>query len=187
MSIESAKKEAEKHMKETIEYLAEEFKTIRTGRANISILDNIQVDAYGSGKMPINQLATLSTPDPKTIVIEPWDKSVIKEIDKAIQTSSLGLNPQNDGKLIRIPIPALTEERRKEFVKFIKQKAEECRIAIRNSRRDANEELKKLEKDSEISEDQEKRAHDEIQKLTDKYIAKVDELTKEKEQDLLEV
>ena len=137
--------------------------------------------------MPLNQLANLSTPDPKTIVIEPWDKSVIQAIEKEILASSLGLNPQNDGKLIRIPIPPLTEERRKEYVKFTKSKAEEVKVAIRNLRREANDNLKHLQKDGDITEDEEKRAHDDIQKLTDKYNHKIDEISKEKEKDLMEV
>jgi ribosome recycling factor len=185
--IEKIKKEAESHMNDTIDFLRDEFKGIRTGRANIAILDTIKPDAYGSGKMPLNQLATLSTPDPKTIVIEPWDKSIIQAIEKEILSSSLGLNPQNDGKIIRIPIPPLTEERRKEFVKFIKKKAEEAKISIRNVRREANDKLKDAEKNGEISEDEEKRAHDKIQEITDKFVHKIDDLTKEKEQELMEV
>ena len=187
MSIDNIKKDSEKRMKHSVEFLIEEFKGIRTGRANIAILDSIQVDAYGSGKMPLNQLGNLSTPDSKTIVIEPWDKSVVSPIEKAIQASSLGLNPQNDGRVIRIPIPPLTEERRKEFVKFVKNKAEEAKVAVRNIRRDANEKLKAAQKNHEISEDEEKKAHDEIQKLTDKYIEKIDTATHDKEKDLMEV
>jgi len=187
MSIDSVKKDSESRMKHNVEFLIEEFKGIRTGRANIAILDTIQVDAYGSGKMPLNQLGNLSTPDSKTIVIEPWDKSVITPIEKAIQTSSLGLNPQNDGRIIRIPIPPLTEERRKEFVKFIKNKAEEGKVAVRNIRSDANDKLKALQKNHESSEDDEKKAHDEIQKLTDRYIEKIDKATQDKEKDLMEV
>ncbi len=185
--IKEVKKETDEKMKHSIDYLSEEYKGIRTGRANIAILDTIKPDPYGSGQMPLNQLANLSTPDPKTIVIEPWDKSIIQAIEKEIMSSSLGLNPQNDGKLIRIPIPPLTEERRKEYVKFIKSKAEEVKIAIRNIRREANDELKQLQKDGDITEDDEKRAHDDIQKLTDKYTDKIDEMVQEKEKELMEV
>jgi ribosome recycling factor len=187
MSITEIEKEAQDKMDHTISFFKEELKSIRTGRASLSILDNVGVDAYGSGPMPINQLGTLSTPDARTIVIEPWDKSVVPLIEKAILTSDLGLNPVNDGYVIRIPIPALTEERRKDFVKVIKAKAEEARVAVRNIRRDANDKLKTAQKASEISEDEEKRAHDDIQKFTDKHIVKVNEISAQKEKEIMEV
>ena len=187
MSISQIEKDARDKMDHTISHFKEELKSIRTGRASLSILDNVGVDAYGSGPMPINQLGTLSTPDARTIVIEPWDKSVMAAIEKAILSSDLGLNPVNDGNVIRIPIPALTEERRKEFVKVIKAKAEEARIAIRNIRRDANDKLKNAQKASEISEDEEKKAHDDIQKYTDGHVQKINDISTQKEKEMMEV
>ena len=159
---------------------------IRTGRASVSLLDNIRVDYYGT-PTPLNQLATLHVPEASLITIQPYDISQIGAIEKAIRTSDLGLNPQNDGKIIRVPIPALTEERRKELVKRLHHLAEEHRVAIRNIRRDANEALKKLLKDKLISEDDERRALDESQKLTDQYMQKLDQAAKLKEKEVLEL
>ncbi len=160
--------------------------TIRTGRASISLLDPIKVDYYGT-PTPLNQVATLHVPEASLITLQPWDVSQIGAIEKAIRSSDLGLNPSNDGKIIRVPIPPLTQERRKELVKHLHNVAEDHRVSIRNVRRDANEGLKKLLKDKLISEDDERRALDETQKLTDSYIAKLDQAAKAKEKEILEI
>jgi len=173
-------------MEKVISDLQHEMASIRTGRASINLFDGIQVEAYGS-QMPINHLATLHVPEPSMVTIQPYDVSQIGAIEKAIRASDLGLNPSNDGKIIRVPIPALTEERRKELVKHLHHVAEEHRVAVRNIRRDANEAVKKLFKDKLISEDDERRALDEIQKMTDSYIGKIDQLSRVKEKDILEV
>jgi ribosome recycling factor len=159
---------------------------IRTGRASINLLDGIKVDYYGT-PTPVNQVATLHVPEPFLITVQPWDVSQIGPIEKAIRASDLGLNPANDGKVIRIPIPQLTEERRKEFVKKLHHVAEDHRVSMRNIRRDANEQLKKLLKDKAISEDDERRALDEVQKMTDGYIQKLDSAAKAKEKEILDV
>ena len=159
---------------------------IRTGRASVSIFDNVKVDYYGT-PTPINQVANLHVPEPSLITIQPWDVSQIGAIDKAIRGSDLGLNPANDGKIIRVPIPPLTEERRKEIVKRLHHVAEDHRVALRNVRRDANEHLKKLLKDKTISEDEERRALDEVQKMTDVYIGKIDAVAKAKEKEILDI
>lgn len=159
---------------------------IRTGRASLSILDHIRVDYYGT-PTPLNQLANLHVPEPSLITIQPWDVSQIGPIEKSIRTSDLGLNPANDGKIIRLPIPPLTEERRKEMVKRLHNVAEEHRVAVRNIRRDGNEAVKKLLKDKKITEDEDKRAHDEIQKLTDSYMAKIDQASRTKEKEIIEI
>ena len=160
--------------------------SIRTGRASLGILDHIRVDYYGT-PTPLNQLANLHVPEPSLITIQPWDVSQIGPIEKAIRSSDLGLNPSNDGKLIRLPIPPLTEERRKELVKRLHDVAEDHRVAVRNIRRDGNEAVKKLLKDKKITEDEDKRAHDEIQKLTDGYMQKIDQAAKIKEKEILEI
>ena len=160
--------------------------SIRTGRASVSIFDNIEVDYYGT-PTPINQVANLHVPEPTLITIQPWDVSQIGAIEKAIRSSDLGLNPANDGKIIRVPIPALTEERRKEIVKRLHHVAEDHRVALRNIRRDANEHLKKLLKDKAISEDEERQALDDVQKMTDGYIAKLDAASKTKEKEIMEI
>ncbi len=160
--------------------------TIRTGRASISILDPVKVDYYGT-PTPLNQVATLHVPEPSLITVQPWDVSQIGPIEKAIRSADLGLNPSNDGKLIRVPIPPLTEERRKELVKHLHKVAEEHRVGVRNVRRDANESLKKLLKDKAISEDDERRALDEVQKLTDSFLQKIDQTAKAKEKEVLEL
>ncbi len=178
-------KQTEQRMKKSIRALEEEFQTIRTGRASSAVFEKIKVDYYGN-PTPLNQVATISIPEARLVVIQPWDKSVISEIEKAIQKSELSLNPMNDGKVIRINIPPLTEERRKEFVKVAKNAAEQARVAIRNIRRDANDEVKKSQKSSDISEDDEKRLEDSIQKLTDKYVEEVNNLLEEKEKEILE-
>ncbi|MFP4483930.1 MAG: ribosome recycling factor [Spirochaetaceae bacterium] len=172
-------------MKKSLNALEEEFQTIRTGRASSAVFEKIKVDYYGN-PTPLNQVATISIPEARLVVIQPWDKSVISEIEKAIQKSELSLNPMNDGKVIRINIPPLTEERRKEFVKVAKNAAEQARVAVRNIRRDANDELKKAQKAGDISEDDEKRLEDAIQKLTDKYVEEINKLLEEKENEILE-
>ena len=166
---------AEERMKKTLSSLKDGFATLRTGRASAAIFDKIRVDAYGD-KSPINQVANISVPEARLIVIQPWDKALIGEIEKAIRTSELSLNPSNDGKVIRISIPPLTEDRRKELVKQAKNQAEQSRVAVRNIRRDGNEELKKLHKDSKITEDEVSKSEDELQKLTDSYIGKLNQI-----------
>lgn len=173
-------------MEKALADLQHEMAGIRTGRASINLFDPIKVDYYGT-PTPLNQLATLHVPEPSLITVQPWDVSQIVAIEKAIRSSNLGLNPNNDGKLIRVPIPPLTEERRKEIVKHLHVIAEEHRVAVRNVRRDANENLKKLLKDKVISEDDDRRGHDEVQKLTDSTIAKLDTAAKAKEKEILEL
>ncbi len=173
-------------MEKAVSDLQHEMASIRTGRASINLLDGITVDSYGT-PMPLNQVATLHVPEPSLITLQPYDMSQIGAIEKAIRSSDLGLNPSNDGKLIRVPIPTLTEERRKEIVKRLHHVAEDHRVAVRNIRRDSNEACKKLLKDKLVSEDDDRRAHDEIQKMTDSYITKVDQLSKSKEKDIMEV
>src|SRR5690242_9530892 len=173
-------------MEKAMSDLQHEMAAIRTGRASLGILDHIRVDYYGT-PTPINQLANLHVPEPTLITIQPWDVSQIGVIEKAIRSSDLGLNPANDGKIIRVPIPALTEERRKEIVKRLHHVSEDHRVAMRNIRRDANEHLKKLLKDKAISEDEERRALEEVQKMTDGYIGKIDAASKAKEKEILEL
>lgn len=183
---EAIKSDAKERMEKAISSLKKELSTIRAGRANPSLLDKIVVEYYGA-QTPLNQLANITTPDPRTLIIQPWDKSVASEIEKAILKSELGLTPNNDGVVIRINIPSLTEERRKELVKLAKKTGEESKVAIRNIRRDGNDELKKIEKSGEISEDESRRTQDEIQKLTDKYIDEVDKVVSHKEDEIMEV
>lgn len=179
-------KELKDKMDRSIDALHREIAKLRTGRASISMLDGIRVDYYGT-MTPLNQLATMSVPESRLITIQPWDAGALSLIEKAIMNSDLGLTPTNDGKLIRISIPQLTEERRKEIVKTAKKIAEECKIAVRNNRRDANEEIKKLEKDKTISQDDLKKTQTKIQETTDKYIAKIDDILKHKEKEIMEV
>ena len=181
-----AKSQADEKMGKSVAALQEEFNTIRTGRASASLFDKIRVEYYGQ-RTSLNQVATISIPEARLVVIQPWDKSLLGEIEKSIQTSELSVNPNNDGKVIRINIPPLTEETRKEYVKVAKNMAEQSRVAIRNIRREANEELKKQQKSGEISEDDEKRMTDEIKKLTDTYIEKINDLLEAKEKEILEV
>ncbi len=176
--------EVNKRMTSAIDHLRHELQGVRTGRASVGILDGVQVDAYGS-KMPINQVATLSVPEPTMIVAQPFDPSLMGAIEKAIRASDLGLNPANDGKVVRIPVPPLTEERRKDLSRHVHKMAEDERNALRLVRREANERLKKLLKDKKVSEDDERKGLDEIQKITDRFIAQVDELQKKKDQELL--
>ena len=184
--MELVKKETEERMKKSVAALLDEFNTIRTGRASSALFDKIKVDYYGN-PTPLNQVSTISIPEARLVVIQPWDKAILTEIEKAIQKSELSVNPNNDGKVIRINIPPLTEERRKEYVKLAKNHAEQARVAIRNIRRDANEELKKKEKDHDYSEDDLKRAGEEIQKMTDLYIDKINKILEEKEKEIMEV
>ncbi len=184
--MDSIKKDAEERMSKSVHALQEEFNTVRTGRASSALFDKVKVDYYGN-PTPLNQVATISVPEARLVVIQPWDKSTIGEIEKAIQRSELSVNPSNDGKVIRINIPPLTEERRKELVKIAKNMAEQGRISIRNIRRDANDELKKAQKAGDISEDDEKHAADEIQKLTDSHVERINELLETKEKEILEV
>lgn len=176
--------EVNKRMKAAIEHLQHEFSGVRTGRASVNILDGVQVEAYGS-KMPLNQVASLSVPEPTTIMAQPFDPSQLRAIEKAIQSAGLGLNPSNDGKAIRIPLPALTEERRKELSKHVHKLSEESRNTVRQVRRDANDRLKKLLKDHKISEDDEKTGLNEVQKLTDANIKGIDDLQGKKDTELL--
>jgi ribosome recycling factor len=173
-------------MEKALSDLQHEMASIRTGRASVNILDQIRVDYYGT-PTPLNQLANLHVPEPSLITIQPWDVSQIGPIEKAIRISDLGLNPANDGKIIRLPIPPLTEERRKELVKKLHAAAEHHRVAVRNIRRDGNESVKKLLRDKKITEDEDKRAHDEIQKMTDGYMGKIDLASKTKEKEILEI
>lgn len=173
-------------MEKALTDLQHAMASIRTGRASVSIFDNLKVDYYGT-PTPLNQLANLHVPEPTMITIQPWDVSQIGAIDKAIRGSDLGLNPANDGKILRVPIPPLTEERRKEIVKRLHHVAEDHRVALRNIRRDANEHLKKLLKDKAISEDEERRALDEVQKMTDAQIGKIDAAAKAKEKEILDI
>lgn len=184
--MEKVKKDCKERMEKSLETLHNELATLRTGRASSALFDNIKVEYYGN-PTPLNQLATISVPEARLVVIQPWDKTAIGEIEKAIQKSELSVNPQNDGKVIRINIPPLTEERRKEYVKIAKNMAEQARVAIRNIRRDANDDLKKSQKSGEISEDEEKRAEEEIQKLTDDYVQKVNDTLDAKEKEILEI
>lgn len=186
MAINDVIKDVQHRMHGAIEALHSHFKTLRTGRANAAMLDGIVIDYYGT-PTPLAQAASVKVPEPALLVVEPWDKSMVGPIEKAIRTSDLGFNPASDGKVIRVPIPMLTEERRKDLVKKAHVMAEESRTAIRQVRRDGNEKLKKLLKDKTISEDDEKRGLDEIQKLTDKHIDEVASVLKHKEQDIMAV
>ena len=178
--------EFENKMKKTCEALSTQYATIRAGRANAAVLDQIQVDYYGV-PTPIQQVASIATPDPRSLLIQPWDASVLKGIEKAILASDLGINPQNDGRMLRLVFPPLTEERRKELVKQTKKYGEEAKVAIRNIRRDAIEKFKKQQKSSEITEDDYKIAEKDIQKLTDDYIKEIDRISEKKEKELTEI
>ncbi len=178
--------QCQEKMEKTIEAVKKDFNKIRTGKANPSVLNGLMVEYYGV-PTPINNISSISAPEPQMIVIKPYDKSILKGIEKVIQTSDLGFNPQNDGDIIRIPVPSLTEQTRKELVKEAKKLAEENKVAIRNIRRDAIEQLKKMEKDAIISEDELKRYMDETQKVTDRHIEMIDKLLKDKEQDIMAI
>ncbi|NWN92221.1 ribosome recycling factor [Marinobacter adhaerens] len=184
--IEDIKSEAEQKMKKSIEALGSAFNKIRTGRAHPSILDSVMVNYYGQ-ETPVKQVASVNVEDNRTLAISPWDKSMVPVIEKAIMASDLGLNPTTSGDLIRLPMPMLTQETRKEMVKQAKADAENARVSVRNARRDANNMIKDLLKEKDISEDDERRGEDEIQKLTDRYIAEIEKVLKTKEEDLMEV
>lgn len=179
-------KDADTRMRKTIESYKTEIAKLRTGRANPAILDHVRIDYYGS-EMPINQVANINVGDARTLTIVPWEKSMVPVIEKAILNSDLGLNPATSGDTIRVPMPALNEERRKELIKVVRTEAETARVSVRNARRDANAELKELLKKKEITEDEERRLSDEVQKITDKFVAEVDQLTTTKESDLMAI
>ena len=180
------KNKVQEKMDKSLESLKRDYGAIRTGRASLALLDGISVDYYGA-QTPLSQVATLSVPDPKTIAIQPCEQKIIGDIEKAILKSDLDLTPTNDGKIIRINIPPLTEERRKQLVKVVKKRAEECRVGVRNIRRDTNDELKKKEKEEHISEDETRKSLDEVQKITDDYIKKIDAILEHKEKEIMEV
>lgn len=182
--IESVKKETKERMDKAVEAVRTDFTRLRTGKATPALLDDLAVDYYGS-TMPIKQVANISAPEPRLLVIQPWDKKMLGEIEKTIQKSDMGFNPTNDGIVIRIPIPQLTEERRRDLVKIAKKGAEEGKISIRNIRRDANDKLKKAEKNGDISEDQMHDAQNEVQQLTDDHVKKIDDLLEWKEKDIM--
>ena len=185
-TIADLKVQTEGKMNKAIDALHSELTSVRTGRATPSLLERVMVDYYGT-PTPVNQVANVSVPEPRMIVIQPWEKTMVKEIEKAIMKSDLGLNPNSDGVSIRLNLPQLTEDRRKELVKVVHKKAEENRIVIRNVRRDANDAIKKLEKEKSISEDEAKKAQDDMQKLTDKFIKEVDSIMSSKEKEIMEV
>jgi ribosome recycling factor len=179
-------KDMKVHMDKTVEALRREYQKVRTGRANLGLLDDIRVDYYGTPS-PLSQVATLAVPEPRTITLQPWEAKTIPAIEKAIMNANLGLTPANDGKVIRLNLPALTEERRKDIVKQLKKLAEDAKVAVRNIRRDANDELKKLEKEKKISEDDLKRSEKEVQDVTNSYVVKIDEVLAHKEKEVMEV
>lgn len=182
----STLQQAKQRMESALESLRREFGSVRTGKASPALLDTVRVEAYGS-RVPLNQVGTVSAPEPRLLTIQPWDRALVKEIEKSIRESDLGLNPSNDGTLIRIPIPALTEERRKEYVRMLHKLAEEGRVAIRQARKDANDGVKARQKDEHLSEDDVRREQGEVQKLTDQYIARVEDILKHKEAEVMEV
>jgi len=184
--IEDIKKDAESRMKKSIDSLKGDLTKLRTGRAHTSLLDHIVVSYYGNDT-PLNQVASVTVSDPRTLTITPWEQNMVSAIEKAIMQSNLGLNPTTAGKVIRVPLPPLTEERRKDMIKVVRQEGENGRIAIRNIRRDANNDFKTLNKEKEITDDQMRQAEDAIQKLTDKYVAEVDQILEQKEKELMEV
>lgn len=173
-------------MEKAIDATRREFSTVRTGKASPALLDTVRVEAYG-GKVPLNQVGSVSAPEPRLLMVQPWDKSLLGEIEKAIRTSDLGLNPSNDGNVIRIPVPALTEERRRDLAKVLHKHAEDGRIGVRQVRQDANKEIKRAQQAHEIGEDEARRLTDDVQKLTDEYIGRIDQLLATKEQEVMEV
>ena len=179
-------KEYQRKMEKTLEVLASDFAAVRAGRANAQVLDRISVEYYGQ-PTPLNQVGTISSPDPRTLIIQPWDGSLLKGIEKVIQVSDLGINPQNDGRVIRLVFPQLTEERRKDLTKQVRKYSEDSKVAIRNVRRDAVDFAKKAQKKGDMTEDEEKKAEKDIQEMTDKYIKKVDEMCAKKEKELMEI
>nr|MBI3614818.1 ribosome recycling factor [Nitrospirota bacterium] len=179
-------KQVQERMEGALEHLKRDLATLRTGRASLALLDGVKVDYYGT-LTPLKQVANLGVPESRLITVQPWEPALIKEIEKAIQASGLGLTPSNDGKLIRIPVPPLTEERRKDLIKLCKKHGEESKVQLRNVRREGNEELKGLHKDGKLSEDDVRKAEAEIQKVTDQYVQKVDQTLKKKEEEILEI
>lgn len=179
-------RESEQKMRNAIDAVKREFSKLRAGKATPALLDGVRVEAYGQTQ-PLNQVGTVGAPEPRLLVVQPWDKSLIGAIEKAIRSSDLGLNPSNDGQVVRVPIPALTEERRKDLVKIAKHHAEEGRVAIRNARRDANDALKKSLKDGKLTEDEDKRGHGKIQELTDKSVKEIDGVLAAKEKEILAI
>lgn len=184
--IEELLDDAKRRMDKSVEATAHEFTTVRTGRASAALLDRVRVDYYGQ-ETPLNQLSTINVPESRLLTIQPYDPSSIKAIERAIQESELGLTPSNDGKIVRLPIPQLTEERRKELVKVVRNLAEEGRVAVRNVRRDVMHHLKELVRDGDVGDDEERRAEERAQKLTDEHVARIDELLKKKEEEIMEV
>ncbi|WP_303904100.1 ribosome recycling factor [Thiohalomonas denitrificans] len=184
--INDVKKDAEARMKKSIEALRNELSKLRTGRAQPSLLDHVMVEYYGS-EVPLSQVANISSEDARTLTVTPWEKPMVQKVEKAIMTSDLGLNPATSGSVIRVPLPALTEERRRDMGKLVRQEGEHAKVAIRNIRRDANGDFKALLKEKEISEDEARKAEEDIQKLTDAYVAEVDTLLEAKEKDLMEI
>lgn len=186
MTIADIKKTTEQKMQKSLESLKSDLTKVRTGRAHIGLLDHIQVDYYGS-PTPLSQVANLTLIDARTIGVQPWEKKMVAVVEKGIRESDLGLNPATNGDLIRVPMPALTEERRKELTKVVRSEGENARVAVRNLRRDANEHLKRLLKDKAVSEDDERRAQDDVQKLTDRYVAEIDKILADKEKEIMTV
>jgi ribosome recycling factor len=182
----AASAQARQQMEKAIDALRREFSAVRTGKATPALLDTVRVEAYGS-KMPINQVASVSAPEARLLVVQPWDRGLLQAIEKAIQSSELGLNPSNDGAVIRVPIPALTEERRKDMVRLLHKLAEEGRVAVRHARQEANKDIKHRQGEHELSDDDARRQMDEVQKLTDDYIHRIDQLLKTKEAEVMEV
>ncbi|MEX0893944.1 MAG: ribosome recycling factor [Gemmatimonadota bacterium] len=178
--------EARQQMDAAVEAVRREFTSVRTGKASPTLLDTVRVEAYGS-KVPLNQVATVNAPEPRMLLVQPWDKSVLADVEKAIRNADLGLNPANDGNVIRVPIPALNEERRRDLVRMLHKLAEEGRIAVRHARQEANKAIKEHEAEHEIGEDVARREMDEVQKLTDEHVARIDELMKKKEEEVMEV
>jgi len=186
MSVKRVLEDMSTKMKKSLEAFERELSSIRAGKASGAMLDSVRVDYYGS-VVPLNQVASVNAPEPRLIVVQPWEKGMVQPISKAIQSADLGLNPTDDGTVVRIPIPPLTEERRKELVKKVKQVGEQAKVSIRQVRREANDELKKLETDKEISEDEHHRGNDEVQSLTDDNVKRVDDILEKKEKDILEI
>jgi ribosome recycling factor len=186
MTVRDNQVQSHARMEKSLQDLRSELAGIRTGRATVGLLDHVRVDYYGT-PTPVNQLATLSVPEPNMLLVQPWDVSQIAAVEKALRASDLGVNPVNDGKLLRVPIPPLTEERRKEMVKRLHRVLEDHRIAVRNIRRDGNEQIKRLLKEKKIGEDEERKAHEDVQKMTDEYVKKVEDLGAVKEKDILHV
>ncbi len=178
--------QAREHMDKALDAMRREFSTVRTGKASPALLDTVRVDAYGS-KMPLNQVANVSAPEPRLLIVQPWDKSLMGTVEKAIKAAELGLNPSNDGNIIRVPVPALTEERRRDMVKLLHKLAEEGRVAVRHARQEGNKDIKRRESEGEISEDDARREMEQVQKLTDEYIHKIEQLLKAKEAEVMEV